>query len=110
MPQTAESTSRRAEALFRRHQREIFVATDQLFAKLMICQWIASVLLALWVSPHAWSGLSSHVHLHVWLAIFLGGAITVFPVWTTKAWPGTVLSALRGCRRADAHVDACSST
>jgi PAS domain S-box-containing protein len=36
--------------------------------------------------------LSSHVHLHVWLAIFLGGAITIFPVWTTRAWPGSVLS------------------
>ena len=44
------------------------------------------------VSPFAWDGQTSQVHIHVWAAIFLGGAISVFPIWMTHAWPGATIN------------------
>src|SRR5207247_1491265 len=43
---------------------------------------------ALWVSPLAWSGTISHTHVHVWAAIFLGGAICLFPALLGLLRPG----------------------
>src|SRR5438874_3488049 len=48
--------------------------------------------IAMGISPRTWVGQSSYVHIHIWAAIFMGGAITVFPIWMTRAWPGTALT------------------
>jgi PAS domain S-box-containing protein len=85
-----EATSDRAEELFRQHQRQIFRETDQLFAKLMLFQWVACIIIALLVSPRTWDGGSSQIHIHVWSAILIGGTISLFPVWMTRVWPGAV--------------------
>ncbi len=53
----------------------------------MLFQWLAGIAAALWVSPRAWAGTTSHVHLHVWLAIFLGGAVTSLPLFLTLTRP-----------------------
>src|SRR5256885_12625063 len=82
-----EATSDRAEELFHQHRRQIYRQTDQLFAKLMLFQWVACIVMALVVSPRAWDGPSSQIHIHVWSAILIGGAISLFPVWMTRAWP-----------------------
>jgi PAS domain S-box-containing protein len=86
----SESTSDRAEELFQQHRRQIFRQTDQLFARLMLFQWVACIVIALVVSPRTWDGASSQVHIHVWSAILIGGAISLFPVWMTRVWPGAV--------------------
>ncbi|PYJ85258.1 MAG: hybrid sensor histidine kinase/response regulator, partial [Verrucomicrobia bacterium] len=78
-----ESTNDRAEELFQQHQRQIFRQTDQLFAKLML------IIIAILVSPRTWDGASSQIHIHVWSAILIGGAISLFPVWMTRVWPGS---------------------
>src|SRR5206468_1459165 len=78
----------RAEELFQQHREQIYRNTDQIFARLMICQWLGGILIAVLVSPLTWSGQSSRVHLHVWAAILVGGAVSIFPVWMTHAWPG----------------------
>ena len=55
-------------------------------------QWLAGVGCALWISPHAWEGLSSHTHPHIWAALLLGGAIVSFRwpwAWRT---PGGALT------------------
>src|SRR5205085_3976852 len=39
-----------------------------------------------------WVGQSSYIHIHIWAAIFIGGAISIFPIWMTRAWPGTALT------------------
>ena len=70
----------RADELFRAHQENIFKQTDRMFAVLLPVQWLASIAVALWLSPRTWFGAYSQVHLHVWLALFLGGAITILPV------------------------------
>src|ERR1700758_1889911 len=78
----------RANELFEQHQQEVYRKTDQLLARLMFFQWLAGIAMALAISPRTWAGQSSQIHLHVWLAIFCGGAISVFPIWMTRAWPG----------------------
>ena len=77
--ETVLSSSRRADELFAQYQLEINTRTDRLFAGLMAFQWIAGIIFALWVSPLAWYGTVSRTHVHVWAAIFLGGAICLFP-------------------------------
>jgi two-component system sensor histidine kinase/response regulator len=87
-PSEQDSMPARADELFKQHQQEIYRKTDQLFARLMVFQWLAAIVAAVIISPFTWSGQSSQIHIHVWAAAFLGGAITVFPVWMTRVWPG----------------------
>jgi PAS domain S-box-containing protein len=68
-----------AKRIFSAHQHLIYRRTDRLFAALMLIQWLAAVVIALWISPRTWQGESSQVHIHVWAALFLGGAITIYP-------------------------------
>ncbi|HEV3243217.1 MAG TPA: PAS domain S-box protein [Chthoniobacterales bacterium] len=87
-----DDCARRSDELFEQQQQEIYRNTDQLFARLMIVQWIAAVAMALLISPYTWVGQSSAIHIHVWAAIFLGGAISFFPIWLTRAWPGAAIT------------------
>src|SRR3984893_17888498 len=85
-----DSVAERADELFKQHQEEIYRNTDKLFARLMLFQWVAGIVMAFLISPYTWSGESSSIHIHIWAAIFLGGAISVFPIWMTRVWPGAV--------------------
>src|SRR5713226_9351598 len=87
-----ESSAARANELFENQRQKIYVHTDQLFAKLMFWQWLATIVLALVISPQTWAGQSSAIHIHVWASIFLGGAISIFPIWLTRAWPGAAIT------------------
>src|SRR5258708_3944103 len=87
----AEKTSARTFQLFKEQEQSIIQHTDQLFARLMLCQWIASMGVALWVPPRRGEGSSSQIHLHVWLAVFLGGAIPSLPVLLPRTHPGKTL-------------------
>ena len=58
----------------------------------MILQWLFGIGLALWISPRAWSGVQSQVHVHVWAAILLGGAVTSLPVLLGLTQPGRPLT------------------
>lgn len=89
---SARSTALRADELFHAHQRKIYVQTDRLFARLMIVQWLAAVIGALIISPRTWAGQTSQIHIHVWASLIVGGLITIFPVWLTRAWPGTLVT------------------
>ena len=48
--------SLRADDLFAEYQQNIHRRTDRLFALLMVLQWIAGIIFAVWVSPLAWYG------------------------------------------------------
>jgi signal transduction histidine kinase len=78
----------RAQQLFAEIRRNAFVQTDRLFAWLMPIQWLGAVAFALWVSPYAWSGADQSVNPHVWAALGLGGAVTVWPVLCALYFPG----------------------
>lgn len=75
-----EMTTRQVRDIFDAHQQSICQRTDLMFAVLMTIQWVAGIAAALWISPKTWAGATSQTHLHVWAAIFLGGAITSLPV------------------------------
>jgi PAS domain S-box-containing protein len=86
------SSAERANQLFDEQRQDIYRNTDQLFAKLMLFQWLAAILMAFIISPRTWTGQSSAIHIHVWAAIFLGGAISLFPIWMTRVWPGAAIT------------------
>jgi two-component system sensor histidine kinase/response regulator len=85
---SAHATERRAAQLFADHRRDIHVRTDRLFAGLMLFQWAAGIIFALWISPLAWYGAVSRTHVHVWAAILLGGAVSLFPAILALLRPG----------------------
>ena len=78
----------RADVLLKEYQRDLYQRTDRLFAWLMGFQWIAGIIFALWVSPLAWSGTSSAIHIHVWAAVVLGGVLSLFPALLAILRPG----------------------
>ena len=90
-----EATAQRATDLFYEQQQSIYRHTDRIFAVLMIIQWVAGIAAAYWISPKTWIGASSQTHLHVWAALFLGGAISLFPVMLALLRPGA--AATRYC-------------
>jgi two-component system sensor histidine kinase/response regulator len=69
-----------------------FRNTDRLFKWLLPVQWIFGMVIALTVSPRAWSGLYSSIHPHVWAAVALGGIITLFPALLAWRHPGAVFT------------------
>jgi signal transduction histidine kinase len=87
-PELSQATERRADELFRAHQQRLHRHTDHLFAGLMVLQWLAGIAAAYWISPRAWSGTMSWPHLHLRAAVYLGGAISLFPVLLALFRPG----------------------
>jgi signal transduction histidine kinase/CheY-like chemotaxis protein len=73
-------------------KQDVIRQTDQLFAILLLIEWLAVVVVALLVFPRTWEGEESRIHVHVWAAIFLGGALISFPVWLAARKPGTTLT------------------
>ena len=63
-----------------------------MFAILMLLQWLAGIVMAVLVSPRAWAGTESRIHLHVWAALLLGGVITILPVILAWTQSGKVLT------------------
>jgi PAS domain S-box-containing protein len=92
LPRTDSSVedrvARSASALLSEHERVVHVGTDLLFARLMALQWIAGVVVAVIVSPHAWVGAHSEVHLHIWTAVLVGGCISALPIALAWTRPG----------------------
>ena len=89
---TSSSRQRRAVELFNAHQDQICRRSDRMFAGLMTFQWLAGIAAAVWISPRTWSGTASQTHIHVWAAVFLGGAISILPVWLALRNPGAAIT------------------
>jgi two-component system sensor histidine kinase/response regulator len=98
MTTRAINVLRRAEAptsvaaLFHESEQRVFRRTDKLFLILMGLQWIAGIVFALIVSPRAWAGATSSIHVHVYAAIFLGGLCCLVPMLFCWKAPGHVLT------------------
>ncbi len=86
------NVAHRADELFKEQQLSISKHTDYVFARLMIFQWIAGVAAAFLISPRAWAGIESHIHIHVWAATLLGALITSVPVAMAFMQPGKTLT------------------
>jgi signal transduction histidine kinase/CheY-like chemotaxis protein/HPt (histidine-containing phosphotransfer) domain-containing protein len=88
-PQAVEA---RASALFREQYDGILRRTDRLFSGLMLFQWLMGIVAAFIISPWAWSGSTSGVHVHLYAAVLLGGAISSLPVYLAMVAPGRALT------------------
>jgi hypothetical protein len=91
-PQTEDFTTQRAVELFHAEEAANHRRTDRMFAWLMGLQWLAGIAAALWISPRAWEGQFSSVHVHVWAALVLGGVIAGFPALLALVHPGATLT------------------
>jgi methyl-accepting chemotaxis protein len=67
----------RFEVALARVQRD----THTLFGRLLMAQGVVALLLALFVSPRAFEGAGWSVHLHVWVALFVGVPCALVPRW-----------------------------
>ena len=78
----------REREIFDEQRSRVHRRTDRMFAGLMVLQWLAAVIVSLVVSPRTWAGAHSATHPHVWLAIFMGGALASLPVYLAWRFPG----------------------
>lgn len=81
-----------AAVLCRQYDMEANRRTDQQFAVLMLLQWLAGIVVAIWVSPRTWVGPDSQLHPHLFAAIFLGAATNLGPALLGALNPGAVLT------------------
>ncbi|HLJ93596.1 MAG TPA: PAS domain S-box protein [Gemmataceae bacterium] len=82
----------RATAIWEEQWHNNLRQTDRLFAGLLACEWLGGIIAALVIAPRTWTGSVSQVHLHVWAAVLLGGAITAFPAFLALARPSAALT------------------
>jgi hypothetical protein len=82
----------RAANLFRDRREHVLRRLDRAFVWLMAGQWAFAILVAVLFSPYAWAGKARAVHFHVYLAVLLGGALTVFPSALALLAPGRVVT------------------
>jgi hypothetical protein len=87
-----EKVAARAGELFAEQRQRVFVRVDRMFMGLMAGQWIFGILVAFFFSPYAWEGKERTVHPHVWIAIFLGGALSLFPILLAWKRPGWIVT------------------
>jgi two-component system, NtrC family, sensor histidine kinase HydH len=86
---TTSEEAERAEQLYQEQLRAQRVGLDRMFAKLMLCQWAFAIGLAVLVSPYGWSGKQSAIHAHVYLALLMGGGLTLLPLIMVREMPGS---------------------
>ncbi|MDY7226067.1 sensor histidine kinase [Hyalangium rubrum] len=87
-----EQLEERAARLYSRHLEGVWRRVDRLFARLMLGQWLFAIAISLFFSPYAWEGKAREVHVHVYAALFLGGALSAFPIALVWLRPGTALT------------------
>lgn len=62
-------------------------ALNQVMKFLLPIQWVASIFIALFVSPLTWIGDESSIHPHVIAALLFGALITIPPVYLIRNQP-----------------------
>ena len=80
------------EKVFQKNYRDMAVKIDRMFGTIFIGQWLFGITLAFFVSPKSWAGAYSQTHIHVYMAIFLGGLTALFPAYLNFAHPGERLN------------------
>ncbi len=94
----------RAQTLYRQRLNAGYRDTDPLFAVLLLLEWLLGIVFATLISPYAWAGETVSLHIMVWAAVILGGAIVSLPVGLVLLRPGAGNHAPCRGDRADAHV------
>ena len=76
--------------LYAEYRQEIWERTDRMFLGLLVVQWLAGIVTAIWTAPNG--PLLSHLTPLVWKAFFLGGAIAALPISVVLRQPGSPLT------------------
>ena len=82
----------RASEIFRAQRQRLLAQVDRMFLALMGGQWVFGILVALFFSPYGWEGKEKAIHFHVYLAVLLGGLLSVFPMVLAWRRPGWVVT------------------
>lgn len=77
----SKSLQQRSEEIYDRLIFESRSVVDRWFAWFLFAQWGFAILLAELISPHVWKGSEFSVHIHVWVALGLGGLIVACPIF-----------------------------
>lgn len=80
------------EDLFYQAEQRVFRRTDRVFLILFGIQWLAGILFALFVSPRAWAGSVSSIHVHIYAALGLGGICCLVPMYYCWRRPGQAIT------------------
>ncbi|MFO0606912.1 MAG: ATP-binding protein [Polyangiales bacterium] len=92
LPLRRSAYERTARGLFNEHLASVYQRRDRVFAVLMAAQWAFGLLVALTLSPHAWAGRAHSTHLHVYYAVFVGGALSGTAALLCLLRPGWVVT------------------
>jgi hypothetical protein len=88
----AAQIAERARELYTGQRERVLRRVDRMFLGLMGGQWVFGILVALFYSPYGWEGKQRAIHLHVYIAVFLGGALSLFPMLLAWRRPGWVVT------------------
>lgn len=80
------------QRLYCASRRSMMEWTDRLFIPLMLFQWVACILAAIWISPLTWKGTRSELHPHVLVALCFGGVLCSLPVFLSIRYPGRLVT------------------
>ncbi|MBX3434648.1 MAG: PAS domain-containing protein [Pirellulales bacterium] len=73
-----------AECVYRSQLSALRQQTNRVLVRLLLCEWVFSVILAIWVSPVAWSGAEHSLHVHVFAGVVLGGILAIWPAMLVR--------------------------
>lgn len=93
MSDSHKSITESAAELFEQQFRAVVKRGNQLFAGLMLLQYIGCILVATLWTPMSWEGRESSIHFHVWASIFLGALIALPPA--VMGWLRPEIKSLR---------------
>jgi PAS domain S-box-containing protein len=78
--------------LYAEYRQEVCQRTDRMFLWLLLLQWLAGIVTALWSAPSGWDGKLADLPPLVLKAFLLGGAITSLPIYVAFKYPGSMLT------------------
>ncbi len=90
MPVIDESPGTRR--LYAEYRQEVYQRTDRMFLWLLLLQWLAGIVTALWSTPIVWNGSLLSLPPLVRNAFVLGALITSLPIYVAFKYPGSVLT------------------
>jgi hypothetical protein len=83
-----EVTKVKNRELFDEYEQRLCGRIDRAFACLMIIQWTSAVIIAMAISPHSLLDDALKLQIQVWIALFLGGLISLLPLYFAVFRPG----------------------
>jgi hypothetical protein len=90
--QAAEAIVKRANERFDVQRDQVHRSTDRLFAWILGGEWVFGIVVAVTLSPYAWEGKQKALHMHVWTAVLLGGALSSLPIALALLRPGWIVT------------------